>query len=267
MNTLEKQMVEILKELRDKYHASAIKAEFEAEGTRLEEAMRLKDVISRVGLELNLKIGGSEAIKDMIDAMSLGVSRIIAPMVETTYALKKYIQSGKKTFERNDNKDVELLINVETITTCNNLEDMLNSPAAEELAGIVIGRVDLTGSIGLSRDNVNDKEVLELAVEAARKAKLKGKSVVVGGGVSVDSIPFFQSFASGHLDRYETRKVIFDCPEALTNPKEAFLKANEFELLWLKNKKNFYGSVYTEDDDRIVMLEKRYNAGMATLGK
>ncbi|MCB0748753.1 MAG: citrate lyase beta subunit [Ignavibacteriae bacterium] len=267
MNTLEKKMVEILKELAGEYFATGIKAEFEAEGTRLEEAMRLKDVISKAGLDLNLKIGGSEAIKDMLDSISLGVSRIIAPMVETPYALKKYIESAYSTYSRNDCNDVEFLINVETKTTLENLPEMLSSEAAKKLQGIVIGRVDLTGSMGLTRENVNDKIILEASIGAAKLAKKYGKSVIVGGGVSVDSIEFFNSFPENHLDRYETRKVIFACPDALKNPKIAFLKANEFELLWLKNKKNFYGSVYIEDDKRISMLEERYNAGMANLKK
>jgi len=34
-------------------------------------------------LGLTLKIGGSEAIRDMFEARVLGVSRIVAPMVET----------------------------------------------------------------------------------------------------------------------------------------------------------------------------------------
>ena len=57
MNTLEKKMVDTLKDLRENHHVVGIKAEFEAEGTRLEEALRLKEVVTKAGLDLTIKIG------------------------------------------------------------------------------------------------------------------------------------------------------------------------------------------------------------------
>lgn len=265
MNKLEIQMTSLLQELREKYNVTGIKAEFEAEGTRIEEAMRLKDVTSRAGLGLNIKIGGCEAIKDMLDAMSLGAQRIIGPMVETPYALQKYIKAAQLVFK--DTIDVvDLLINIETETSYKNFSEMLKVPEIKYLNGIVIGRVDMVGSMeGLSRDDINSEKILKMSLELAEKAKEKGLSVVIGGGVSVDSMPFFKAFPKGHLDRFETRKVIFGCPAALDNPEIAFLKANEFELMWLKNKKNYYNSIANEDNQRIEMLEKRYRAGLAKL--
>ncbi|MBP5620999.1 MAG: hypothetical protein J6X44_03185, partial [Thermoguttaceae bacterium] len=68
MNSLELKMVDALKDMKENHHVIGIKAEFEAEGTRLEEALRLKEVITKAGLDLTIKIGGCEAIKDMYDA-------------------------------------------------------------------------------------------------------------------------------------------------------------------------------------------------------
>lgn len=100
MNTIERQMVEILVDLKTRHHVIGVKAEFEAEGTRLEEAMRLKEVISAAQLGLTLKIGGCEAIRDMYEARILGVSRIVAPMVETPYALKNFLLQLSSHFQR-----------------------------------------------------------------------------------------------------------------------------------------------------------------------
>ena len=98
MNMLELQMVDVLKDLCQNYGVVGVKAEFEAEGTRLEEAMRLKEIVSKAGLDLTIKIGGCEAIKDMREARLLGVSHIVAPMIETAYALEKYVNAASSVF-------------------------------------------------------------------------------------------------------------------------------------------------------------------------
>lgn len=259
MNSLEKQMVELLLELKEKHHVVGVKAEFEAEGTRLEEAMRLKEVSMMAGLHLTLKIGGCEAIRDMFEAADLGTRHLVAPMVETAYALKKYLAAVKVAFPEDLRNEMHFLINLETITACRNFEEMLKLPEIGLLDGVVIGRVDLTGSMGLTREDINSDEVKGIALAAAAKAKAAGKSVVVGGGVSVHSLPFFRSFPEGHIDRFETRKVVFECPGALRNTEAAFLRAVEFELMWLKNKKRYYTQISREDDVRLQMMEERYS--------
>jgi 4-hydroxy-2-oxoheptanedioate aldolase len=227
--------------------------------------MRLKEVSMKAGLHLTLKVGGCEAIRDMFEAANLGTSHLVGPMVETAYALKKYLGAIKVAFAEDLRKDMSFLINLETITAMRNFDEMLALPEAKDLAGVVIGRVDLTGSMGLTREDINSEQVKNLALEAAAKAKAAGKVVVVGGGVSVHSLPFFRSFPTGHLDRYETRKVVFQCPGALQNTETAFLRAVEFELMWLKNKKNYYTQISREDDVRLVMMEERYKKQIALL--
>src|SRR3990167_260270 len=116
MNILEKKMVAVLQDLKENHNVVGVKAEFEAEGTRLEEAMRLKEVVSKAGLDLTIKIGGCEAIKDMYEARVIGVSRIVAPIVETPYALKKYLAATKLVFSAEEREEVIFLVNIETIT-------------------------------------------------------------------------------------------------------------------------------------------------------
>lgn len=257
MNPQEWKMVQLLADLKKNHNVVGVKAEFEAEGTRLDEAMRLKDVSAAAGLGLTIKIGGCEAVKDMLDAVSLGAERIVAPMIETPYALYKFIKAARSVYKHMlDN--VSLLINIETVTAYENFDKFLQLADIKFLKGIVIGRVDMVGSLGMSRDSINSAEVLKISTETAAKAKQHGIEVVVGGGVSIDSIPFFRAFPKGHLDRFETRKVIFGCPAALENEEAAFLKAVEFEIMWLKNKKAHYGAIADEDNERIVMMETRY---------
>jgi 4-hydroxy-2-oxoheptanedioate aldolase len=254
MNSLEKRMVEILVELQENHHVSGVKAEFETEGTRITEAMRLKEISLKAGLSFNLKIGGCEAIRDMFDGINLGIDRLIAPMVETAYSLQKYLKAARRVLASQQIENVELLINIETITACQNFEEMLGISEIKYLTGIVIGRMDLACSLGLSRTEVNSQKVLELALQTAKRAKTAGLSVAIGGGVSVNSLPFFKMFSQGHIDRFETRKVIFNCPSALDNSVIAFQKAIEFELFWLENKKNYYGAIFHEDEERLETL-------------
>ncbi|MFH1620273.1 MAG: aldolase/citrate lyase family protein [bacterium] len=259
MNNLERQMVEVLQDLKANHNVAGIKAEFEAEGTRLDEALRLKEVVTRAGLELTIKVGGCEALKDMYDARAIGVNRIVAPMIESPYALIKYLSAAKMAFPNEEIQQVSLLVNIETVMGFENFDEMLKIDNIAELDGIVLGRVDMTGSLGMSREDINSDKIFEIASELLTKAKAKGLECVVGGGVAKESLPFFNRLPKGLLDRYETRKVIFKCPESLADDAPTgILKAVGFEPMWLKNKRNFYGSIYSEDEHRINMLEKRY---------
>jgi 4-hydroxy-2-oxoheptanedioate aldolase len=260
MNEREKRMVDILKDLRENHHVIGVKAEFEAEGTRLEEALRLKEVVTKAGLELTIKIGGCEAFKDMYDARSIGVNRIVAPMIESAYALRKYLQMTKRVFADAERKEVSFFVNIETKQGNENFQEMLNVPEFKDLDGVVLGRVDLTGSLGLNRDDINTDAVLNIARNLFTTAKRAGLTCAIGGGVAKESLPFFRALPNGCLDYYETRKVLFKCPEATANEAEkGILKAVGFELMWLKNKREFYGAIFEEDVQRIKMLESRYD--------
>lgn len=260
MTGLEHRMVDSLKDLRENHHVIGVKAEFEAEGTRLEEALRLKEVVSKAGLDLTVKIGGCEAIKDLYDSRVIGVTRIVAPMIESPYALKKFLAATRLAFPEDERKAVSFLINVETIDGYRAFDRMLEFDNIHELDGIVLGRVDMTGSMGLTREDINKPEIFDIALELFTKAKRKNLECVIGGGVGKEALPFFRKLPVGLLDRYETRKIIFQCPEALADDAEkGILKAVGFELMWLKNKRDFYGMIFEEDRHRIDMLQSRYD--------
>jgi hypothetical protein len=261
MNSYERKMLEILREGRDEFGVLATKAEFEAEGTRTDELLRLLEIANKADVGLALKVGGCEAIRDMLEAKQFGVRYIIAPMVETPYALSKYIAAKDKVYSPDEQDDVSFLFNLETITAFNNLALMLqlaaDSPGCD---GVVFGRVDFSGSIGAGRDGIESEEVTA-AVEAAAEACCKrGLEFVVGGAVSIDAVSNLRRFKAVHLDRFETRKVVFS-GSALESPSlaKALRQAVHFELLWLLNKREYYGLMHREDQKRIQMLESRWH--------
>ncbi|NTV66183.1 MAG: citrate lyase beta subunit [Chlorobaculum sp.] len=258
MNILEYQMIDVLKQLRDEYGVFEIKAEFEAEGSRIEEMMRLKDVTSKVQLPIILKIGGVEAITDIYNALSIGVKGIIAPMAETAFAVSKFL-NAVETFVAEDNRaDIDFAINIETITAYNNINDILSLNNIDILHGLTIGRVDFVGSMGHDRGKVDSEEIYNYCHTIFSKARQKGLKTGLGGAISTCSIDFIRNLhAEGLVDKFETRKVVFRADTIKNDPEKAILKAVEFELLWLKSKRRYYHRIKSEDEHRIEMLDKR----------
>ena len=56
MNSLEYEMYDLLKSLKEEYGVFEIKAEYENEGSRQTELMRLKDLTEKLDLPIIIKI-------------------------------------------------------------------------------------------------------------------------------------------------------------------------------------------------------------------
>lgn len=258
MNDLEKKMVDHLIKLRDKNAAVEVKAEFEAEAARMNELMRLKEVASNAQMGLVLKVGGAEAITDMFEAQHIGVAGLIAPMIESAYAMKKYLEAIEKYFTPDLAKTIHFGVNIETYLAYKNLDEMLALPKIHLINTVTLGRVDMCGSLNISRMDINCDQIFDIAADTFTKARKKGLRTTMGGGIAKESIPFIKKLAAKKLlDRYETRKIVFSIPKSLSTLKEGIINANIFELLWLENKKNYYTRISIEDDLRIVMLNSR----------
>lgn len=258
MNILEEKMVSLLVDMRDNHGVVELKAEFETEASRMNELMRLKEISTKAGLGLVIKIGGAEAITNMFEAQHIGITGLIAPMIESSYAMSKYLEAIQKYFSKDLRKGIHFGVNIETSQAFNNFEDILNVKLINLIDTVTLGRVDMAGSLDLGRDELNSDKLFKIAHELFTLAKKKRLRTTMGGGIAKEAISFIRKLASKNLlDRFETRKVVFTVHKSFIAVEEAIIKANKFELLWLENKRNYYKNISHEDDTRIEMLKKR----------
>jgi len=268
MNTREFKCVKTMTDLIENEGLVGIKTSFEDEGASFNETIRLKQICNEAKTKLTLKIGGPEAIRDMKDAIIIGVKGIVAPMVESEFGLKKFIQATKAHISEDNLSSIQLNINIETISAIQNAEKMLSSKEADSLYGVTVGRVDLVSSMGKDRSYVNSEEIYTLTRNVFVKAKEKGLKLCLGGAVSIDSLDFLRRLHSeGLLDKFETRYAIYDPSISLKNLSRALSKGQMLEYEWLKAKHEYYLSLANQDIKRIQMIQDRINQSISSLGE
>lgn len=253
MNTYRQQMTDALLWLKNNGCIS-VKSEFEAEGIRDEELIWLSQIVRKVGLPMTLKIGGCEAVRDIDVISTFDIEKIVAPMIESAYALEKYSQSLHKVFPQ---KTTTNFFNVETITAYNNIESIISYAAGDDyIDGIVFGRVDFAGSIGASREDINTSPaIMDKVKHVSELCKAAGLQFLAGGSVNKQANTALREC---NVDAFETRKVVFDASVLeKENYAEIISVAVQFELAWLQFKAARYGVLSREDADRIVMLGGR----------
>lgn len=260
MNQVGRKMVDILKSLKEEYGCVAVKAEFEAEGSRTDEMIMLTEVLNTVNMPLTIKIGGCEAVRDLDQCKLLGASGIMAPMIETPFALSKFKGAARKVYG-DAMGGINWVINAETKTCKKNYSDIL-AEGQGFLDMVGIGRVDFSASCGLTRADINNDFMLESCIDLAKQSRGAGLKVAFGGGISFDAIPFIKAMAP-YADRFETRKVHFEVTDDERILKGGILSAMRFETLYLENKCTYYDSMANEDRSRLKMMRERIDRAEA----
>lgn len=197
------------------FKLTGLKSEFEGEGIAINDLIFEYSRCERHNLIYLIKIGGCEAKSDITFLDHVGVSAITAPMVETPFAISKYISAlDGCSFEH-------IGVTVETITAYKNVDKILST--GTKLTNITIGRSDLAKSMSL--EDVDSVEVLNIVLEIAGIAKNNGLSTTVGGSINTKTIELFRDnkLLQKRIDFIETRKVIM--------PVEEFLKPKALETV------------------------------------
>ena len=152
-----------------RHNVVGIKQSLEDEGATFDDLKLMRIITNKTNLNLNVKIGGCEAKNDIFFCKKIKTNSIVAPMIESKYALKKFIQCAGK------NKKNKLFFNLETNLSLVNLSKIMKSKEFKLLDGVVIGRSDLAGSLSLSKKDVNKKIIFMKVFNAFKKIKSKKK--------------------------------------------------------------------------------------------
>ena len=143
---------------------SGIKISFEDEGALFNETVTMRNLTSSIGIKLSLKIGGCEAKRDIIDSIDLCVDTIVSPMIESSFALEKFVKS-LETYNYKNKK----AFNLETIKGYENFDEIEKS--LNKVDSIVFGRVDFVNSINKDRNYVNNDEIKDVLKETLINTK------------------------------------------------------------------------------------------------
>jgi hypothetical protein len=229
-----------------------IKVSFEDEGALYNEIITMRNLTTKVGIDLSIKIGGCEAKRDIIDCMDVNCDCIVAPMVESKFALNKFLKS-LDAYNYNKKKG----FNLETIQSYNNLEKL--AMEFDNIDFVTIGRVDFVSSLNKDRDFVDTDEMYDIAEKVFTMAREKNISCYLGGAVSINSRNFIEKLINKKLlDKFETRYIIFDVHSLDINNFEKLLYwGNVFEVEWLKFIHQRYLLHANKDVKRIKMIEHR----------
>ena len=250
---LRRQIRKSLKKLKADYGVLSIKAEFEAEGSRKDELIMLREMVESADLGLIIKIGGCEAMHDIDQCRLLSATGIMAPMIETGFAMQKFKGAVTKLYP--NTSQIECIINAETVTCLRNFDEIL-AVGKGFLTGITVGRSDLSASMGINKKEIECDTVFEATKEFCIRSKEAGLCTNFGGGIGIESIPFVLKM-NPYIDRFETRKVVIEKSDDPAFLKEAITAALEFELLYLRFKSEYYTDMANEDVSRIKRLEEQ----------
>jgi len=255
MYKTENQLFKQLKILKEEYNVYGIKAEFEAEGSSYRDLNRLSRICLPLDVPLYLKIGGPEAVRDIKDSLDLGVAGIIAPMIESKFAAKKFIEAYKKIYQ---DAPINTSLNIETKTGLENIKEIVEF-AVGSIDNITIGRSDLSGSYFKDSLTPDSDFILRSIESIAPIVHSNNMTLTVGGKVTHKTIEAINKTTPNLkqlINKLETRKVMF-LTNDLINQKESVTQALKFEELYILSKKEYSDMYIDSEISRLTELSRR----------
>jgi 4-hydroxy-2-oxoheptanedioate aldolase len=230
-----------------------MKQSFEDEGVLLDDVITVKRITELCNLQSYVKIGGCEAKTDLYNCVRLGVNGVIAPMVETPFALSKFINIINDYPSK-----IDPYIVIESKTAYENIDDILEL-SKNNLKGIIVGRSDFSKSYNLNKSEVDSDFIYDKVEDILVKAKSYNLITTMGGNVSIKSTEFIKKmYDKKLLNKIETRNVVIELTDQNINIiNEVIQKSLDFEINWLEYKLKASSYLSNEYSSRIQLLSNR----------
>lgn len=253
----QKILIEKLLNLKNQYGITGIKQSTEDEGAIHQDICTMRRITDLCGLDLSVKIGGCEAKTDIHFCQLIGVNKIVAPMIESKFALLKFLESVQNI------DGIKYYINIESHQGQHSIEKILDSCSesklSKKLSGIVVGRSDMIKSYYLDKSNVEGYVMNNIVEKVFGEAKLHSLDTIMGGNISPKSNNIINKlYNDKRLDYIETRNVIIKLNDNNIKKIPEVIEASLlFESNWLQYKSNYYNTLGKQYTDRSKLILKR----------
>lgn len=214
-----------------------VKLSTEDSGNSWEFIEWVKNSIIDEVLPLHVKVGGPDAKNDIRTFLRLNASGIIGPMIESPFGVQKFVQALQTIVGSDVMKQKTISVNLESISAYENLDKILDVDEMVYVNKIVVGSTDLSKSMG---QPVSSPEVINTITEMCKKSKMSGKSVRLGGVMSMiqeNKNKFLKLIADASPDEINTRVLSFDV-EKSKDLDSAYRRSVQFEAevnqLWVE---------------------------------
>lgn len=226
---------------------SCLKGEFEAEALPRDTLAGEVVFAAQHGVGYLVKIGGCEAKADVRFLQQIGVRQVVAPMIESGFAMKKYMDMlPEGAFDH-------IGVTVETRGAVERIEELLD--AGTKLTEVTVGRSDLTASFG--GQGVECEATMAMVREVARAASKRGLPFTMGGTISAATSTLLEQDSELRrlVGAVETRKCVMKTEHFLEDG--ALADAFAVENALLERQSRYHGTIAASADARLVQIRAR----------
>lgn len=192
----------------------------------IRHVLKTRLIAHKNNLPFHVRVGGPAAKNDMSIAKDMYADGIIAPMIESEYALSTFTRFSKEL-------DVHRGIVIETRQGIENMETILQSQDLEYVDTICIGRSVLVSSYRTNTAYMNTISFKDSMIKKLTHLKqVTNIPVSIEGNINADAYDFLKNvYGKNLIQRVHTKHMIFDLNDSFfENYKHVLIEIEKFEF-------------------------------------